>query len=112
MDSFKTIAIFGAALVGELGGTYAIWRWRRAEAPVWLAAFGVALLFAYGVVQTYQPEGRYGRVFAAYAGVFLLGALIWGWLVDGRRPDLYDWVGAGVALVGAGIILWGRKLFS
>jgi small multidrug resistance family-3 protein len=75
-----------------------------------LALVGAASLFAYAVVQTFQPEDRYGRLFAAYAGVFLIGALLWGWGVDGRQPDRFDWLGAAIVLTGVVIVLWGRGL--
>lgn len=74
MDLLKTVAIFFAAAIGELGGTYAVWRWRRTGAAAPVALLGVMLLVGYALVQTYQPEARYGRVYAAYAGVFLVGA--------------------------------------
>ncbi|MGH2709018.1 MAG: YnfA family protein [Actinomycetota bacterium] len=107
----RTVAIFVAAAVAELGGTYAIWRWRREGAPLVAVAVGLLLLLAYALVQTLQPEVRYGRVYAAYAGVFLVGAMCWAWVVDGERPDLFDGLGALVVLAGVAIVLWGRKLF-
>jgi drug/metabolite transporter superfamily protein YnfA len=67
---------------------------------------------SYAAVQTLQPEDRYGRLFAGYAGVFLIGALLWGWGIDGKAPDRFDWLGAGVVLVGVVIVLWGRQLFA
>lgn len=108
----KTFGLFFLALLGELGGTYAIWRWLRTDSPPLLALVGIASLFAYAVVQTLQPEDRYGRLFAAYAGVFLVGALLWGWGVDGKQPDRFDWIGAAIALVGVVVVLWGRQLFA
>ena len=111
MTGLKTAIIFLAAVAGELGGTYAIWRWLRADASWVFALVGVAALFGYAAVQTLQPEDRYGRLFAAYAGVFLVGALLWGWAVDGKRPDSYDWIGAGIVLVGAFVVLAGRRIF-
>ncbi len=108
----KTFAIFAVALLGELGGTYAIWRWLRTGSPPLLALAGAAALFAYAVVQTLQPEDRYGRLFAGYAGVFLIGALLWGWGVDGKQPDRFDWVGAAVVLFGVVVVLWGRRIFA
>ena len=112
MVALKTAVIFVLAAAGELGGTYAVWRWLRTGATPLLALVGLAALFAYAVVQTLQPETRYGRVFAAYAGVFLIGALLWGWLVDGRAPDRFDMLGAGIVLVGIVVILFGRRLFA
>jgi len=90
--------------------TYAIWRWLRTDSPPFLGLVGAAALFGYAVVQTLQPEDRYGRVFAAYAGVFLIGAMLWGWGVDGKEPDRFDWTGASIVLLGAIVILWGRRV--
>jgi len=108
----KTFAIFLVALAGELGGTYAVWRWLRTGATPLLALAACALLLGYAAVQTLQPEDRYGRLFAAYAGVFLIGALLWGWIVDGRAPDRFDWIGAAIVLVGVVVVLFGRRLFA
>jgi len=110
MTYVQAIAIFVAAAAAELSGAYAVWRWRRAEGPVVLVVVGLAALFVYALVQTYQPEARFGRVYAAYAGVFLVGAMLWGWLVDGRMPDAFDRIGAGIVVLGIATILWGRKL--
>ena len=112
MSTLRTIIIFIAAAVAEIGGTYAVWRWRRHGSTPMLAALGLALLLAYAVVQTYQPQDRYGRVYAAYAGVFLVGAMLWGWAVDGVRPDRFDTIGALIVLAGVSIVLWGRTLFA
>ena len=112
MTALRTVGIFLVAVLAELGGTYAVWRWLREDATALLAVVGLSALFAYAVVQTYQPEDRYGRVFAAYAGVFLIGATLWGWLVDGRRPDAFDVIGAGIVLVGIFVILAGRRVFA
>lgn len=112
MTVLKTFGIFIVALLGELGGTYAVWRWLRTDSPPLLALGGVAALFGYAVVQTLQPEDRYDRLFAAYAGVFLIGALVWGWGVDGKQPDRFDWIGAAIVLFAAIVVLWGRRLFA
>lgn len=108
----KTAAIFVAAVLGEVGGAYAIWRWRRFDGSAWLLPVGIGALVAYALVQTFQPEVRFGRLFAAYAGVFLLGAMTWGVLVEGFRPDRFDLVGAGIVLVGVATILGGRQIFG
>ncbi len=79
---------------------------------MWLVPIGLAALFTYAVVQTYQPETRFGRLYAAYAGVFLLGAMLWGWALDGLRPDRFDLIGGILVLTGITLILWGRLLFT
>ncbi len=108
----KTAAFFLVAVLAELGGVYAIWRWRRLGASIWLVPIGLAALFTYAVVQTYQPETSFGRLYAAYAGVFLLGAMLWGWAIDGLRPDRFDLIGGILVLTGITLILWGRLLYT
>lgn len=67
------------------------------------------LLVLYGMIPTLQPSS-FGRVYAAYGGVFIAMALVWGWLVDQQRPDRYDLIGAALALVGVGIMMyWPRS---
>lgn len=103
--------IFVVAVLGELGGTYAIWlashrlaavsRTRGSGRPVRLRG---------------RPDpatrGPLRRLFAAYAGVFLIGAMLWGWGVDGKEPDRFDWIGVTIVLFGVIVILAGRRLFE
>jgi small multidrug resistance family-3 protein len=103
-------AIFAIAAAFELGGTYAVWRWLREGATPLLGALGAALLVGYSAVQSRQPTAGYGRAYAAYAGIFLVGALAWGWLVDRKTPDRFDLIGGAVVLAGVLVILLGRRL--
>ena len=64
----------------------------------------MAALFIYSLIQTAQAFG-FGRTFAAYGGIFIVIALLWGWLVDQQVPDRWDWLGAVVCLAGVMIIL-------
>ena len=110
MVFLRTASIFLIAVTAELGGAYAVWRWRREGGTGWLALAGIAALFFYAFIQTYQPETSFGRLFAAYAGVFLLGAMAWAWLVDDFQPDTADLIGAALVLAGIAVILWGREI--
>ena len=68
-------------------------------------------MIAFGVIPTFQAENHFGRVYAAYGGIFIVLSLLWAWLIDRKPPDRYDWVGAVVCLVGVAIIMWApRKL--
>ena len=93
----KTIALslglFGLAALFEIGGGYLVWpAWRHGNHWA-LGVGGAALLVAYGVVPTYQPA-HFGRVYAAYGGVFVVPSLAWGWAFDGVAPDRFDLTGA------------------
>ena len=111
MDVFRTFGIYVVAAIGELGGTYCYWRWLREKGPGWLAVLGLVALLGYALVQTLQPESKYGRVYAAYAGVFLVGAMLWGWLIDGNTPDRFDVIGGAIAMAGVVVVLFGRQVF-
>jgi len=69
-----------------------------------LGAAGAVVLFLYGVIPTYQAA-HFGRVYAAYGGVFVVLSLLWGWLVGGIAPDGYDLAGGAVCLLGVAVII-------
>jgi len=112
MTVARSAAVFLVAVLCELAGTYAVWRWLREGATPFLGAAGAASLLGYAAVQSAQPSGSFGRVYAAYAGIFLVGAIVWGWLVDRRAPDRFDLIGGAVVLAGALTILLGRRVGS
>ena len=101
----KSTLLFLLAAIAEISGAYLIWQWQRAGKPLLFALLGAVILFTYALIQTSQTFA-FGRAFAAYGGVFIVVATLWGWWIDGRVPDRWDWTGAGVCLIGAAIILW------
>ncbi len=105
MNILRSLAVFILAGLCEIGGGYLIWLWLKSDKPLWFGIVGTVILAFYGVVATWQSEG-FGRVYAAYGGIFILMALIWAWRVDGFKPDKYDVIGALVALAGACIIIF------
>jgi small multidrug resistance family-3 protein len=106
MTAVKSIALFLVAAVFEIGGAWLVWRGVR-EHRGWLwAGLGVIALGAYGFVATLQPDAHFGRILAAYGGVFVVGSLAWGVVFDGFRPDRWDLIGAVVCLVGVAIIMY------
>ena len=75
----------------------------------WYAFFGAVLLVLYGVVPTLQPA-NFGRVYAAYGGVFVVLSILWGRQIDKIAPDKFDIIGGAVALAGVFIIMyWPRS---
>ena len=105
----RSLALFAVAGLCEIGGGYLVWLWLRSGKGFAVGVLGGLILFLYGVVPTLQPE-QFGRVYAAYGGVFVLLSLLWGWLVDGRRPDPYDVAGGALCLAGVAVIMyWPRR---
>ena len=85
-----------------------MWSWWRNGAS-WLVGLSGALILAvYGIVPTYQTT-HFGRVYAAYGGVFVVLSLAWGWAVDGIRPDRFDVLGAAICLAGVAVIMYSPR---
>ena len=105
----RSIALFGLAALAEIGGAWLIWQAVREGRSAWLAALGGVALVAYGFVAALQADPHFGRVLAAYGGVFVAGSLLWGVVVDGFRPDRWDVAGALVCLLGVGLIMYAPR---
>ena len=54
-------------------------------------------------------EAHFGRILAAYGGVFVAGSLAWGVVVDGFRPDRFDIAGALICVVGVAVIMYAPR---
>ncbi len=108
MEAIATIkSIFYFVLAGlcEIGGGYLVWLWLREGKSSWHGLIGAAVLVLYGIIPTFQPA-NFGRVYAAYGGVFIVLSILWGWQVDKIAPDRFDIIGGLVALIGVGIIMY------
>lgn len=105
----RSIGLFLLAALAEIGGTWLVWQAVREGGAWWLAALGGASLVAYGFVAALQADPHFGRVLAAYGGVFVAGSLAWAVALDGFRPDRWDVAGALVCLVGVALIMYGPR---
>jgi len=101
--------LFIMAGIAEIGGGYLIWLWLREGKPFYWGILGGVALALYGVVATFQSFPTFGRVYAAYGGVFIVLSVLWGWGIDKQKPDLLDFVGAGICFIGVIIMLWPRS---
>ena len=109
MTVLRSVLLFVLAAVAEIGGAWLIWQGVREHRGVlWMGA-GVVALGLYGFVATLQPDASFGRILAAYGGVFVVGSLLWARVADGFQPDRYDLVGAAVCLVGVTIIMYAPR---
>ena len=109
MSVARSLLLFALAAVAEIGGAWLVWQGVREDRGWLWAGAGMLALGAYGFVATLQPEANFGRILAAYGGVFVAGSLAWGMAFDGFRPDRYDVSGALVCLVGVGVIMYAPR---
>ncbi len=105
---YRSVLFFLLAGICEIGGGYMVWKAIKESHPLWVGILGCIILALYGVVATLQPAG-FGRTYAAYGGVFVVMALLWGWAVDKVKPDLYDITGAVIVLIGAAVIFYAPR---
>src|SRR3954471_22920787 len=101
----RSFSLFVLAGLCEIGGGWLIWRWLRNSRPGWWGLLGSVVLILYGVIPTLQTS-HFGRVYAAYGGFFIVLSLLWGWGLDGDRPDLADVIGAFITLVGVSVMMY------
>lgn len=105
----RSIGLFVLAAVAEIGGAWLIWQGVRENRGWVVAGLGIIALGLYGFVATLQPDPHFGRILAAYGGVFVAGSLAWGMAFDGFRPDRFDVVGAAICLVGVAVIMYAPR---
>jgi small multidrug resistance family-3 protein len=105
----RSIVLFLLAALTEIGGCWLVGQGvRESRGWVWIGA-GVIVLGLYGFVATLQPDAQFGRVLAAYGGVFIAGSLLWGMVADGYRPDRFDVIGALICLFGVAVIMYAPR---
>ena len=109
MLPIRSILLFLAAAVCEIGGAWLVWQGiREHRGWLWIGS-GVVALGIYGFVATLQPDANFGRILAAYGGVFIAGSLLWGMVADGFKPDRWDVTGSLICLVGVALIMYGPR---
>lgn len=109
MDVLRSIGLFVLAAVAEIGGAWLVWQGVREHRGIaWVGAGSIALGL-YGFVATLQSDPNFGRILAAYGGVFVAGSLAWGVVADGFKPDRWDISGAIICLVGVAVIMYSPR---
>jgi small multidrug resistance family-3 protein len=104
----KTIGLFFITAIAEILGCYLPYLWLKQDKSILLLIPAALSLTLFAWLLSLHPTAA-GRVYAAYGGVYICVAIIWLWGVDGVKPTLWDIVGASVALVGMGIIMFAPR---
>ena len=105
----QSLLYFLIAGLFEIGGGYLIWLWLKEGKSIWLGLIGGLVLVLYGVIPTLQPTTNFGRVYAAYGGIFIVMSILWGWQIDGVTPDKFDLLGGWIALLGVLVIMYAPR---
>lgn len=100
---------FFLAALCEIAGCFAFWMWLRLGRSVFWLAPGLLSLTLFALLLTRVEATYAGRAYAAYGGIYIVASLLWLMLIEKTRPLASDWLGAGVCVLGAGIILLGPR---
>ena len=103
-----SLLLFFLAGICEIGGGYLVWVWLRESMSWFYGVLGGFILFLYGIVPTLQST-HFHRVYAAYGGIFIVMAVMWGWIFDGISPDSFDILGSMIAVVGVIVIFYAPR---
>ncbi|MGH7319233.1 MAG: YnfA family protein [Candidatus Rokuibacteriota bacterium] len=109
MSVLRSLLLFVLAALAEIGGAWLVWQGVREHRGLAFIGAGVAALGTYGFVATLQEDPKFGRILAAYGGIFVAGSLAWGMVADGYRPDRYDLAGAALCLAGVAVIMYAPR---
>jgi small multidrug resistance family-3 protein len=109
MTVARSLLLFALAALAEIGGAWLVWQGLREHRGLLFVAVGMMALGGYGLVAASQPDPHFGRVLAAYGGVFVAGSLAWGVVVDRFRPDRYDLIGAAICMAGVGVMMYAPR---
>lgn len=108
MSIIATLGLFALTALAELLGCWLVWYWLRGGASaVWLVPAALCLA-AFAWLLTLHPTAS-GRVYAAYGGVYVLGALAWLRWVDGARLTTADLAGSALIVAGCIVIVVGFR---
>jgi small multidrug resistance family-3 protein len=109
MSVARSLSLFVLAAVAEIGGAWLVWQGLREHRGLAFVGAGIAALAAYGFVATLQDDADFGRILAAYGGIFVAGSLAWGMVADDFKPDRFDYLGAAICLVGVAVIMYAPR---
>ena len=102
----QTAGLFILTALAEIVGCFLPYLWLRKDGSIWLLIPAALSLAAFVWLLTLHPAAS-GRVYAAYGGVYVAAALVWLKVVDGEKLSVFDWAGAGIAMLGMAVIIFG-----
>lgn len=107
-EFLRSVSLFIATALAEILGCYLPYLFLRRSGSPWLLLPAALALAVFAWLLTLHPTAA-GRTYAAYGGIYITIAVLWLWLIDGRQPDRWDLLGAGLCLLGAFVIIIGPR---
>ncbi|WP_437979239.1 YnfA family protein [Sorangium sp. So ce295] len=107
MNPLAIVPLFVITAVAEITGCYLVFLWMRGGRSLLLLFAAAVALGLFAWLLSFHPSA--GRAYAAYGGVYVASAVMWGWLVEKQLPDRWDIIGAAVCLIGMAIITFGPR---
>lgn len=107
MNPLAIVPVFVATAIAEIGGCYLVFLWMRRGQGAWLLPGAALALGLFAWLLSLHPNAA--RAYAAYGGVYVCCALVWGWLIEQKPPDRWDLLGAAISLVGMAVIAFGPR---
>ena len=74
----RTFALFILSAFAELLGSWLVWQGVREHRGLIWVGLGIIASGVYPLAATLQAEPEFGRILAAYGGVFIAAAFVWG----------------------------------
>ncbi|EPJ93260.1 MULTISPECIES: YnfA family protein [Pseudomonas] len=103
---------FFLAALFEIAGCYGFWMWLRQGKSAWWALPAIVSLVLFALLLTKVEAAYAGRAYAAYGGIYIVTSIAWLAVVERIRPLGSDWIGVGLCVIGATIILLGPRFSS
>ena len=96
---------FFLAALFEIAGCYGFWMWLRQGKSAWWMVPAMLSLALFALLLTKVEAAYAGRAYAAYGGIYIITSIAWLAAVEKVRPLATDWIGVGMCVIGATIIL-------
>lgn len=102
----RDIALFFGAALFEILGCFTFWSYFKLNKSAYWLIPGILSLVLFAFLLTKVQSEFAGRAFAIYGGIYIAASLGWLYFIENSTPDKWDFIGAGVCIIGAIIILF------
>lgn len=102
----QNILFFTISAFLEIAGCYAFWIVIKENKSTLYIIPGIISLILFAFFLTKIDSDLAGRTYATYGGIYIASTILWLYFVEGFIPDKGDFIGAGICILGALVILF------